>query len=111
MNRQRRWEGGENEMKHRKTTVSWQNDTGELCRKEQVFISQFRMGYTGATHRRIIKKTDIPDFPFCDVQLKMDHILWQCSRVSLQSTVWNKGTEGSKKLVQYIRKIGFFHGI
>jgi hypothetical protein len=59
MNRQRRWEGGENVMKHRKTTVSWQNDTGELCRKEQVVLSQSRMGYTRATHRHIIEKTEI----------------------------------------------------
>jgi hypothetical protein len=57
MNRQRRWEGGENDIKHRLASVIWQNDTVELSRKEQVVIS----------HRYIIAKTDIPECPFCDV--------------------------------------------
>jgi ribonuclease HI len=32
-NRQKRWERGKNDMKHRKVSVSWQNDTVELSRK------------------------------------------------------------------------------
>jgi hypothetical protein len=46
-------EGGENVMKHGKASVSWQNDTAELNRKEQVVISRLKMGYTRATHRYI----------------------------------------------------------
>jgi hypothetical protein len=38
-NRQKRWERGENDMKHRKALVSL-NDTVELSRKEQVVISR-----------------------------------------------------------------------
>jgi hypothetical protein len=80
-NRQKRWERGGNDMEHRnmKVSVSWQNDTVELSRKEQVVISRLRTGYryTRATHRHIIEKTNIPDCPFCDVTT--DHILWQCS--------------------------------
>jgi hypothetical protein len=56
--RQERWERGENEMKNRKTSVSWQNDTVQLSRKEQVIISRLRTEYTRATHRHIIEKTD-----------------------------------------------------
>jgi hypothetical protein len=58
-NRQKRWERGKNDMKHRKVSVSWQNDTVELSRKEQITISRLKMGYPRATHRHIIEKTDI----------------------------------------------------
>jgi hypothetical protein len=47
MNRQRRWEGGANEMKHRRASVSWQIDMVELSRKEQVVISRLRTGTPG----------------------------------------------------------------
>jgi outer membrane cobalamin receptor len=94
-NRQKRWERGEYDMKHRKVSVSWQNDTVELSRKEQVVISRLSKGYTRLTHRHIIRKTDIPDCPFCDVRLTTDHILWQCSETrnerdefGVQSTAW-----------------------
>jgi hypothetical protein len=60
-------------MKHRKASVCWQKDTVELSRKEHVFISRLRTGYTRATHRHIIEKTDIPDWPFCDVRLTTNH--------------------------------------
>jgi hypothetical protein len=43
-NRQKRWERVENDIKHRKVSVSWQNDTVELSRKEQVVISRLRPG-------------------------------------------------------------------
>jgi hypothetical protein len=61
MNRRKRWERGENDMKHRKASISWQNDTVELSKTEQVVISCLRTGYTRATHNHIIEKTDIPD--------------------------------------------------
>jgi hypothetical protein len=75
--RQKRWERGENDMNHRNVSVSWQNDTVELSRKEQVVISRLRTRYTRATHRNIIEKTDIPYCHFCAVGLATDHILWQ----------------------------------
>jgi hypothetical protein len=113
--RQERWKRGENEMKNWKTSVSWQNDTVKLSRREQVITSRLRTEYTRATHRHIIEKTDTPNYPFCDVLLTTDHILWQCSetcnernKCSNQCTVWKEGREGSKKLVEYVRKIGFF---
>jgi hypothetical protein len=36
INRQKRWGRGENDMKHRKASVSWQNDTVELSRRNQL---------------------------------------------------------------------------
>jgi hypothetical protein len=99
-NRQKRWERGENDMKHRKVSVSWQNDTVKLSRKEQVVISRLRTGYTRATHKHIIEKTDIPDCLFCDVRLTTDHILYnERDECGIQSTAWKKGREGIKKLV------------
>jgi hypothetical protein len=79
MSRQKRWERGENDMKHREASVNWQNDTIELSWKEQVVIYRLRTGYTRATLRHIIEKTDIPDCLFCDVRLTTDHILCQRS--------------------------------
>jgi hypothetical protein len=67
--RQKRWERGENEMKNRKTSVSWQNNTVELSKREQVIIYRLRTGYTRATHRHMIEKTDTPNCPFCVVRL------------------------------------------
>jgi hypothetical protein len=75
-NRQKRWERGENDMKHRKASVSWQNDTVELSRKKQVVKSCTRTGYTRASHRQIIVKTDIyGTAQFYDVRLTTNHIL------------------------------------
>jgi hypothetical protein len=56
MNRQQRCERGDNEMRTRKTSASWQNDTAEFSRKEQMIISRLRTGYTRATHRHVIEK-------------------------------------------------------
>jgi hypothetical protein len=56
-NKQKRWERGENGMKHRKVSVSWQNDTVELSRKEQVVIFRLRTGYTRATHPKQTYRT------------------------------------------------------
>jgi ribonuclease HI len=53
MKRQKGWKRGENDLKHRKASVSWQNYTVELSWKEQVVISRLRTGYTRATHRLI----------------------------------------------------------
>jgi hypothetical protein len=70
MNRQQRWERGDNEMTNRKKSASWQNDTAELSRKEQMIISRLRTVYTRATHRHVIEKTDTPNCPFCDARQK-----------------------------------------
>jgi hypothetical protein len=45
MNRQKRWERDENDMKHREASVNWQNDTIELSWKEHVVI--YRRGIPG----------------------------------------------------------------
>jgi hypothetical protein len=78
-NRQKRWEIGENDMIHRDVSVSWQNNTIKLSRKEQEVISRLRTAYTRATHRHIIEKANITECSFCDVRLTTDHILCQCS--------------------------------
>jgi hypothetical protein len=90
----------------------------ELSRKEQMIISRLRTRYTRATHRHVIEKTDTPNCPFCDIRLTTDHILWQCDETRnkrdecrIRCTVWKEGREGSKKLIDYVRKIGFYHGI
>jgi hypothetical protein len=54
MDEKRRERDG-NDMKQRKASVSWQNGTVELSRKEQVVISRFTTGYTRANHKNIIE--------------------------------------------------------
>jgi hypothetical protein len=115
MNRQHIWERGDNEMRNQKISASLQNDTTEFSRKEQMIISRLRTGYTRATHRHVI---DTPNCQFCDVRLTTDHILWQCDKTRntrgecrIRSTIWKEGREGNKKLIDYVRKIGFYHGI
>jgi hypothetical protein len=49
MNRKQIWERGDNEMWNRKTSASWQHDTTELSRKEQMIISRLRTGYAMAS--------------------------------------------------------------
>jgi hypothetical protein len=44
MNRPIIWERGDNEIRNQKTLGSWQNDTTELSRKEQMIISRSRTG-------------------------------------------------------------------
>jgi hypothetical protein len=110
MSRQQRWERGDNEMRNRKTSASWQNDT-------QMIISRLRTGYTRAFHRHVIEKTDTPNCPFCYVRLTTVHILWQYDETRMKRdecrihTIWKEGREGSKKPIDYVRKIGFYHGI
>jgi hypothetical protein len=117
MSRQQRWEKGDNGMRNRKTAASWPNDTAELSRKEQMIISRLGTGYIRATHRHVIEKNDTPNCSF-DVRLTTDQILWQCDETRnkrdecrIQCTVSKEGREGSKKLIDYVRKIGFYHGI
>jgi hypothetical protein len=60
-------------MKHRKVSVSWQNDTVELSRKEQVVISRLRTEYTRPptycriwhTHSDFDNFADTPLLPAC----------------------------------------------
>jgi hypothetical protein len=45
MNGQHIWGRGDNEMRNRKTSASWQNDTTELSRKEKMIISRVYQGH------------------------------------------------------------------
>jgi hypothetical protein len=105
-------------MRFRKETIEWKDDSTNRSRNEQVVVSRLRKGYTRTTHRHVIEKTPSPECPFCEVSLTPEHILWECTettreRIETGTTieVWTDGTEGLKKLIEYTKKIGLFHGI
>jgi hypothetical protein len=90
-------------MRNRKISASWQNDTAELSR------NRLKTGYTRATHRHVIEKTDPPNCPFCDVRLTTDHILWQCDETRnkrdecrIQCTVWTGGKRRKQETELFI---------
>jgi hypothetical protein len=76
--RDQRWKNGNNEMKRRKPDVDRKEDKRGMPRKEQVTISRLRTGYTRVTH--VVKMEGIGNLlcPFCNTDLSVDHILWEC---------------------------------
>jgi hypothetical protein len=52
------------------------------------------------------------------VRLTVDHILWDCKeieaerrRANIQNKIWDKGKDGMKQLIEYVKKIGFCQDI
>jgi hypothetical protein len=115
-NRQKRWAEGGNTMKFRKETIEWKDDSTNRSRKQQVVVSRLRTGYTRATHTHVIEKTSSPECLLWGV----DHnrTLWECTEntrerreTGTMKKVWTDGTERLKRLIEYTKKIGLFHGI
>jgi hypothetical protein len=91
-------------MKNRKKEMEWNKDTKKMKRRDQVVISRLRTGYTTR--------------PFCNVRLTVDHILSDCKeteaerrRANIQNKIWDKGKDGMKQLIEYVKKIGFHQDI
>jgi hypothetical protein len=52
------------------------------------------------------------------VRLTVDHILSDCKeteaerrRANIQNKIWDKGKDGMKQLIEYVKKIGFHQDI
>jgi hypothetical protein len=75
---QEKWENSTTTMKERKPHHIMNTNTKTLTRREQVFISRLRTGYTRATHSAVIDKEPSPECPFCAENLTTDHIIWNC---------------------------------
>jgi hypothetical protein len=85
---------------------------------EQVVVSRLRTENTRATHIHVIEKAPSPECSFCGMLLTTEYILWECSETTRErretgttKEVWTYGTEGLKRLIEYTKKIGLFHGI
>jgi hypothetical protein len=68
-----------------------------------------------ATHGHIINKQDNNECPFSNVRLTVDHILWDCKeteaetqRANIQHNIWDKGKDGMKQFIEYVKKIGLY---
>jgi hypothetical protein len=88
-------------MKNKKKEIEWNKDTKEMKRRDHVVISRLRTDYTIVTHGYIINKQDNNEFPFCNVSLTENHILWDCKereaerqRAIIQNNIWDKREDG-----------------
>jgi hypothetical protein len=85
-----------------------------MKRRDQVVISRLQTGYTMATHGYIRNKQDNNDCPFYNVRLTVDHILCDCKETEAErqrTNIWDKGKDGMKRLIEYVKKIGYNQGI
>jgi hypothetical protein len=73
--RDQRWKNVNNKMK---TDVYRKEDTKGMPRKKQVAISRLRIGYTRTIHDPNMEGVGNPLCPFCNTDLSVDHILWEC---------------------------------
>jgi hypothetical protein len=76
-------------------------------------VYRIRTGYTRATHRHVIEKTPSPcRMPFLwGVAHNRTHTMAERERRETSKEVWTDGTEILKRLIEYSKKIGLFHGI
>jgi hypothetical protein len=77
-NRDQRWKNLNNEMMRRKPDVDRKDDTRRMPMKDQVAISRLRTGYTRVTHGVNMEGVGNQLCPFCNTDLSVDHILWEC---------------------------------
>jgi hypothetical protein len=86
-----------------------------MTRREQVVICRLRTGYTRATHGPRMNGITDPQCPFCDTELTVAHVLWDCTETEqtkremmMTPEIWTRGAEGMKKIIEYTKKIGFY---
>jgi hypothetical protein len=73
--------------------------------------------HTSNTYTRH-RKNAITRIPFCRVSLTTEYILWECTETTKErretrptKEVGTDETEKLKRLIEYTKKIGLFHGI
>jgi hypothetical protein len=84
---------------------------GGYKRKEQMAISRLRTGYTRATHGPKMEGMDNPLCPFCNTDLSVDDILWDCketedqrTRMDMNKEQWINGKKGMEKMIDYTKE-------
>jgi hypothetical protein len=79
----------------------------KMKRRDQVLISSLRLrtGY-------IMNKQDNNECLFCNFRLTVDHILLDCKeteaerqRANIQNNIWDKGKDGMKPRIEYVKKL------
>jgi hypothetical protein len=119
--RKERWAQEENTMRFRKETIEWKDDSTNLSRTEQVVGIQTKDGvhtsnYTQTRHR----KNAITRMPPLRGVITTEYMLWEYTETTRErerketkttKEVWTDGTGELKRLIEYSKKIGLFHGI
>jgi hypothetical protein len=110
--RKTRWQNSENVMKNKKKEIEWNEDMKKMKRRDQFVILRLRTGLTMATHGYIINKQDNNECPFCNLRLTVDYVLWDCKetevereRANIQNNIWDKGEDGMKELIEYVKQL------
>jgi hypothetical protein len=95
---------GRKHHENQKKNIEWKDDSTNLSRKEQVIsIIQTKDGvHTRATLRHVIEKRPTPG---CRERER------EKRETGTTKDIWTDGTEGLKRLIEYTKKIGLFHGI
>jgi hypothetical protein len=103
-------------VKERKKQKSFQNDTEKMKRHNQVVVTRLRTGYSRATHYNKMEGTLDPNFPFCSAKRTLEQILWQRKETeeercksSMTKQACEKGEEGAKMMVEYVKNIGLYY--
>jgi hypothetical protein len=97
-------------MKERKKNTSCQNDTEKLKRRNQVAVTRLRTGYSRATHRNKMKGTRLLVLQH-KFHTRTHPMAKQRNRGSWTKKVWEKGAEGVKMLVEYMKNIELYYGL
>jgi hypothetical protein len=100
--RNQRWKNGNNKMKG---SVDREEDTKGMPMKEQVAISRLRTGYTRAIHGPKVEGVGNPLCPFCNNDLSVDHILWECKETEDQRTSMDVNGTGKKTTIARRKRI------
>jgi hypothetical protein len=93
-------------MDKRKQRDERKEERKGMPRKEQVAISRLRNRYTRDTHGPKMAGVDNPLCPFCNTDLSIDHILWECKETEDQKTnmdmnkqQWINVKKGMEKMI------------
>jgi hypothetical protein len=80
------------------------------AKEKKLALSRFRTGYTRATHGPKMEGVGNPLCPFCNTDLSVDHILWECKETEDQRTSmdmnkeqWINGKKGMEKMIGYAK--------
>jgi hypothetical protein len=73
-------------MKERKPDVDRKEDIKGMPRKEQEQVVELRTRYTRATHGPKMEEVGNLLCSFCNTNISVDHILWECKENEDQRT-------------------------
>jgi hypothetical protein len=97
-------------MKERKPDVGYKTNARERANGNIQFQNRVYKGHP--------RPQDERGWHFCNTDLSVDHILWECKETEDQRTnmgmnkeQWINGKKGMEKMIDYAKEIGLYNGI